>query len=462
MSGMKVLVVGSGGREHAIVRKLRKDARTNGLGDALRIFAAPGNPGIAEMAECIAIAPHDIAKLRAFANNEKIDLTIVGPEVPLVAGIADRFAEDGLRIFGPSKLAAKLEGSKSFAREQMLRASVRHPHYKAFRDLHSAIAHVQNHPLPIVIKADGLAAGKGVVIATSREEAEHTLRQMMLARVFGEAGEVVLIEDYMPGNELSAMAFYDRHGFVPMPLIRDHKQLLDGGDGPNTGGMGAFSVDPAAYKTVRGRMQDSLFDAFHNHLKRVTMPFRGVLFAGLILQQDVFYVLEFNVRFGDPEGQVALELLESDLLAVIEAIHADRISLEPVKWSTDRVVCVVLTAAGYPDKPRTGDVITGLEQVKALETPPYSDFFPDPVWKRAAKAMGVLNPPQPPSQPIAYPLHAGTARLATGEIVTAGGRVMNVIGRAPTIEAAREIAYEGAEKIQFAGKHYRTDIGAHL
>ncbi len=424
---MKILVIGSGGREHAIVRKLRRDEARAGDDRQLAIFAAPGNAGISGMAECVAIGAEDIDALLRFALTERIDLTIVGPEAPLAQGISDRFAEAGLRVFGPSQSAARIEASKSFARAQMAQACVPSPAYRVFRELDDAIAYVHAFAGPVVVKADGLAAGKGVTVAANATEAEQALRAIMAERVFGQAGDEVVIEEFLDGRELSVMAFVDANGYALMPAIEDHKQVGDGDQGPNTGGMGTYTPAYAATDTVMKSVREHVFDRMMAQWRRLGVVYRGVLFAGLMVVNGRPYVIEFNARFGDPETQLALELLDTDLLTVIDAVLADRVRELALSWSSDAALCVVLAAEGYPEAPRKGDAISGL-----IDTD--SSFV--------------------------YTLHAGTAFDGQGRTVTNGGRVLNVVARGGTIAQARARAYTVADSVVYDGKHYRTDIGA--
>ncbi|MCY0875715.1 MAG: phosphoribosylamine--glycine ligase [Firmicutes bacterium] len=472
---MKVLVVGGGGREHAIIKKLQRDAMRKGNAETLKLFAAPGNPGIAQLAVCVPIAADDIQALLAFARDRAIDLTIVGPEVPLALGIVDLFEAAHLRIFGPRRQAAMLESSKSFAKLEMIRAGVPTPRYETFTDLHKAIAYLQVMDGPIVVKADGLAAGKGVTVAQNRQEAELAVRQMMLAHSFGEAGQKVVIEQYLRGTEMSAMAFVDGSGFALMPPIKDHKSIFANDEGPNTGGMGTVTPVREANETVMRIIREKVFGNLTTYFRKNHITYRGVLFAGIIVLNQMAYVIEFNARFGDPETQLALELLDNDLLEVIDAVLADRVADLDLRWSRDASVCVVLTSSGYPGHYRKGDVIDGLDLVKPLEHPrPLPEPIPLPVsppqaalepagWRKWFAAKSVDEPVQSekvPYRPVtAYVLHAGTATREDGKTITAGGRVLNVIGRGPTVAQARSIAYEAAGLIRFHGKYVRTDIG---
>ena len=423
---MKILVIGSGGREHAIIRKLYHDAAAHGTNDALQLFAAPGNPGMEPAAKLVALRVDDIAALLDFAVKESIDLTIVGPEVPLAMGIVDRFSKRGLRIFGPTADAARLESSKSFAKGFMTQAGIPTPAYREFTDADEALGYVDSLVPPIVIKADGLAAGKGVTVAQSKEEAREAVLAAMQDHAFGAAGERIVIEQFVTGSELSVMAFVDQNGFAMMPAIQDHKQVHDHDEGQNTGGMGTFFPVPAATASVMQKVHDEIFFRVMAELRRQGIVYRGVLFAGIIVQDGQPYVIEFNARFGDPETQIALELLQTALLPIMEAVLDDRVGELSLAWSKDAAVCVVLTSGGYPGAYQKGYRIAGLDR---------------------------LAPP-------AYVLHAGTARDLQGHIVTDGGRVLGVIGHGKSLTEARQIAYEAVQQIQFQDKHFRTDIGA--
>jgi len=471
---VRIMVVGSGGREHAIVRKLHRDAVRRGDVESLQMYATPGNPGIAELAICIPLEADNLIGLYALAVELHIDLTIVGPEVPLSRGIVDVFEAKGLRIFGPTMSAARLESSKAFAKLEMQKAGVPSPHYNTFRDLHSVMAHLQKHDGPIVVKADGLAAGKGVTVASSRQEAEQAVRQIMLAKTFGDAGDTVILEQYLRGIEMSCMAFIDRSGYALMPPIKDHKSIFDKDEGPNTGGMGTVTPVHAANATVMKAVHERIFGNITDYFRRHKIVYRGVLFAGVIVLNQMAYVIEFNARFGDPETQLALELMDNDLLEVIDAVLEDRVASLDLRWSRDAAVCVVLAAHGYPGTVRRGDVIEGLAEVQAMEHPrplpepivlPVAPAPPDPVgWRKWLGAKPDVAEPLEPERArysplIAYPLHAGTALREDGKLITNGGRVINIVGRGPTVAAARAAAYEAVARVKFSGKQFRTDIG---
>lgn len=415
---MKVLVVGSGGREHAMVWSLAQSPRQP------RLYCAPGNAGIASLATCVPVKADDIGGLKAFVQQEGIDLTVVGPEAPLALGIADEFRKAKLKIFGPTKQAAKLEASKIFSKDIMARAGIRTARAKAFDQPGDALAYVEDHELPVVIKADGLAQGKGVVIAATREEARRAIVDSMEKAVFGEAGRQVLIEQYLQGEELTIMAFTDGRTVAPMLPAQDHKRIGDGDTGLNTGGMGAYCPAPLGTPALREQVTREILQPIVDVMSRVGSPFQGVLYAGLMIVHGVPYVLEFNARMGDPETQVVLPLLKTDFLDVVEAVAAHRLDQVPVEWHDGHAVCVVMTSAGYPGPYDVGEPISGLDG---------------------------LDPDD------AMVFHAGTARKGVN-IVTAGGRVLGITGRGSTLPEAQEAAYRTAKQIAFKGCHYRQDI----
>lgn len=415
---MKILVVGGGGREHTIVWKLAQSPRRPSL------YCAPGNAGIAALATCVPIRADDIAGLKNFVRTEGIDLTVVGPEAPLALGIADEFRRAKLKIFGPTKNAARLEASKIFSKAVMEQAKIRTAHAQSFEKASEALTYVDQHPLPVVIKADGLAQGKGVIIATTREEARHAIVDAMDKGVFGPAGKQVLIEEYLDGEELTIMAFTDGRTVVPMLPAQDHKRAGDGDTGLNTGGMGAYCPAPLGTAALRAQVVRDVLQPIVDTMARLGSPFQGVLYAGLMVVNGTPYVLEFNARMGDPETQVVLPLLKTDLLEVIEAVVEHRLDQLPVEWQADTAVCVVMTSGGYPGAYQQGIPITG---VPATSTETTMVF------------------------------HAGTARVGR-DLVTAGGRVLGVLGRGATLKEARDAAYRVVRSISFAGAHFRTDI----
>jgi len=415
---MKILVVGSGGREHAMVWKLAQSPRTPTLS------CAPGNAGIESLATCVPIKADDLVGLMAFVQSEKIDLTIVGPEAPLALGIVDEFRKSELKIFGPTKGAARIEASKVFSKEIMGSAKILTAKAQSFDRVASALAYLNQHELPVVVKADGLAQGKGVVVATTREEAKQVVRDSMEHAVFGQAGQRVLIEQFLDGEELTIMAFTDGRTVVPMLPAQDHKRVGDGDAGPNTGGMGAYCPAPLGTMALREQVTRQVLYPAVEALSRMGCPFQGVLYAGLMVVKGTPYVLEFNARMGDPETQVVLPLLKTDLLEVIEAVVEHRLDQLTVDWHDETAVCVVMTSGGYPGAYQTGRPIHGLPTT--------------------ADAKAVV-------------FHAGTRRTGT-EVVTAGGRVLGITGRGKTLADAQAEAYRVTKSIAFEGAHYRTDI----
>jgi len=415
---MKILVVGSGGREHAMVWKLAQSPRKP------QLFCTPGNAGIESLATCRPIAADDLSGLKAFVQKERIDLTVVGPEAPLAVGIVDEFRKAKLKIFGPTKNAARLEASKIFAKDIMAQAKIRTARAKVFDKQGDALAYVDQHELPVVIKADGLAQGKGVIIATTREDARRAIVDSMEKAVFGQAGKQVLIEQFLDGEELTIMAFTDGRTVAPMLPAQDHKRVGDGDTGLNTGGMGAYCPAPLATTSLREQVTREILQPIVETLSRLGSPFQGVLYAGLMIVKDLPYVLEFNARMGDPETQAVLPLLKTDLVDVIEAVVEHRLDQLRVEWHDDHAVCVVMTSAGYPGPYQTGFPITGLEY-HALDD--------------------------------AMVFHAGTARKHH-EIVTAGGRVLGITARGKTLADAQAMVYRTIKTISFHGCHYRHDI----
>jgi len=439
---MNILVVGSGGREHALVWKLAQSPHQP------RLYAAPGNPGMTAyraqpargqktsyrleypqpeeqaLATLVPVAADDVERLLLFAQEQHIDLTIVGPEAPLMLGIADRFRTAGLRICGPDRAAARLEGSKAFAKELMVRAGIPTAQHRIFTDVAAARSYVERQGAPIVIKADGLAAGKGVTVAHSVPEALEALENIMERRIFGPAGSTVVIEEYLDGNELSVMAFVAGDTCRLLLPSQDHKQVFDGDRGPNTGGMGAFAPVPWVDAALLEAIHTRIFTPLLAELLRSGLDYRGIIYAGLMITREGPRVLEFNVRFGDPEAQVTLPLLETDLVDLCLATAEGTLNRLPLIHRTGAAVCVVLASAGYPGTYTTGHPITGLEDL--------------------------------PADTLIF--HAGTRKL-DGQFVTAGGRVLNVVGLGADLESARARAYASVERISFTGKHYRRDIG---
>jgi phosphoribosylamine---glycine ligase len=411
------MVVGSGGREHALVETLA--ASPHGP----EMYAAPGNPGIARIAEVADIPADDLISLRDYARQKEIDLTVVGPESPLIGGIAECFWEEDLKIFGPSRAAARIEGSKIFAKELMHHAGVPTARSEAFDGEAAALAHLRRlNDYPVVIKADGAAAGKGVTVAHSREEAEGAVRAAFGGK-FGAAGERILIEEYLEGREASVFVVTDGREMLPFLPARDYKRIYDGDEGPNTGGMGAYSplmwMEPATYAAI---LEEIIRPTIHQ-LALIGAPYTGLLYAGVMVTETGPKALEFNCRFGDPETQVILPRLGTDLLELLVAAEMGDIAGREISWSADKAVCVVLASEGYPESSSSGDEISGLDNIPA----------------------GV------------YIYHAGTEER-DGRFYTAGGRVLNVVGTGPTIIEARARAYAAVEQIHFEGMQYRTDI----
>lgn len=417
---MKILVVGSGGREHAMVWKLAQSPRKP------IVYCAPGNAGIASLATCVPIKADDLSELKKFVVHEQIDLTVVGPEAPLALGIVDEFRKAKLRVFGPTKQAARLEASKIFSKDVMAQAKIRTAQAKSFEQAAEAMAYLERHDVPVVIKADGLAQGKGVIIATTREQAKQAIRDCMETEVFGRAGKQVLIEQFLDGEELTIMAFTDGKTIVPMPPAQDHKRVGNGDTGLNTGGMGAYCPAPLGTASLRDQVLHEVLQPMIDAMARIGSPFQGVLYAGLMIVKGIPYVLEFNARMGDPETQVVLPLLKTDFLDVIEAVIDHRLEQLPVEWSREAAVCVVMTSGGYPGAYQQGMVIAGL-----------------PATAAASSASVVF--------------HAGTA-LRDKDIITAGGRVLGVLGLGSTLSEAQGEAYRVVNAISFEGCHFRTDI----
>lgn len=416
---MKVLIVGGGGREHALAWKLRRDDPN------AEIIAAPGNPGIASVARCVPIAADKLEPLAELAETQRVDFTLVGPEVPLEAGIVNLFGSRGLPVFGPTREAARIETSKRFAKELMTGAGVptaRATHHTDARDAKRAL---EEFTAPLVIKASGLAAGKGVVIAESAAEAERAIDAMLNDRVFGAAGREILLEEFMEGEELSLFVITDGENAVPLLGAQDHKRLLDGDFGPNTGGMGAYAPASIATPDIVGQAMREIVEPTLKAMREQGSPFRGLLYAGLMLTTDGPRVVEFNCRFGDPETQALMPLMDSSLLELIAAVAGGgslKRSRAP-RWKQLLAVTTVIAAEGYPEKPRTGDVIELPEAETGVEI-----------------------------------FHAGTARNAAGELVTAGGRVLSISAVAPGLLEAAEQSREFAERVSFKGKQLRRDI----
>jgi phosphoribosylamine--glycine ligase len=419
---VRVLVVGGGAREHALAWKL---SRAEGVDE---LYAAPGNPGIAALASCVPIAADAVVELAEFAASLHIDLTVVGPELPLVLGIADEFAKRGLALFGPARTAAEVEGSKVYAKELCLKYGIPTAEARVVRDRAAAAAAAREMGLPVVLKADGLAAGKGVLVCRAPDEVEEALVRFFEQRAFGAAAERVLVERCLAGEEVSFQVLTDGSAVVPLASARDYKRVGDGDSGPNTGGMGAVSPSPVSPAVASAILTDIVRPALAG-LEQEGRVYRGVLYAGVMVTSEGPKLLEFNCRFGDPETQAVLPRLGDDLLPLLRAAARGELGGVRAQWRHEAAVCVVLAAGGYPAAPRRGDLISGIGE--ALNLP------------------GVVV------------FHAGTG-LDEGRLVTAGGRVLSVVGRGATVADARVQAYQAVERVSFAGMHYRHDIGSGL
>ncbi|HWO55752.1 MAG TPA: phosphoribosylamine--glycine ligase [Paenibacillus cookii] len=420
---MDILVIGGGGREHAIVWALRKSPKAG------TIYCAPGNAGIGQIAECVPIAVHEFDKLTAFAADKNVGLVVVGPDDPLADGIVDAFEAKNIPVFGPRKNAAEIEGSKTFMKDLLHKYGIPTASYEKFDNHEAALAYLNTQQAPIVIKADGLAAGKGVTVARTMEEARQALHDIMVAKVFGESGAQVVIEQFLEGQEMSILSFVDGETVRPMPAAQDHKPIFDGDRGPNTGGMGTYSPLPHIDPAIVEKAIETIVKPTAKALVAEGRPFRGVLFAGLMIQPDgTPTTVEFNARFGDPETQVVLPRLKSDLLDIFLAAVNGTLADVDIEWSDRAAVCVILASEGYPGSYPKGRPINGLE----LST----------------------------DEEDAVVFHAGTALNEQGQYVTSGGRVLGVVGLGADIAEARQKAYEKAERITFEGKQNRTDIAA--
>ena len=425
---MKILLIGSGGREHALAWKLAQSTRVS------EVLVAPGNAGTAHEAKCrnIDIAANAIDALIALAKSEDVALTVVGPESPLVAGIVDRFREQGLRIFGPTAAAAQLEGSKAYAKDFLARHRIPTAYYVVFDDAELAIQHVHDHDhenpgVPIVIKADGLAAGKGVIVAMTVDEAEQAIRDMLSDNVFGDAGSRVVIEEFLDGEEASFIAIVDGKTALPMATSQDHKRAFDGDTGPNTGGMGAYSPAPVVTPEVHARVLREIIEPTVRGMLADGIPFSGFLYAGLMIDASgAPKVIEFNVRFGDPETQPIMLRLRSDLLELLEAAVDGCLHELETHWDPRPALGVVMAAANYPDTPQTGDAIDGLD-------------VPLPIGTKV--------------------FHAGTKLDADGDVVTSGGRVLCVCALGDSVRIAQRDAYDAVARISWDGEFHRGDIG---
>ena len=419
---MKVLIVGSGGREHAIAWKVAQSKKVD------KIYCAPGNAGISEVAECVPIGAMEFDKLVAFAKEKEIDLTVIGMDDPLVGGIVDVFEKEGLRVFGPRKNAAILEGSKAFSKDLMKKYHIPTAAYETFTDPEKALEYLETAKMPIVLKADGLALGKGVLICQTLEEAKEGVKTLMMDKKFGSAGDEIVIEEFMTGREVSVLSFVDGNIVKIMSSAQDHKRAKDGDQGLNTGGMGNFSPSPFYTEEVDEFCKKYIYQPTVDAMKAEGRPFKGVIFFGLMLTPEGPKVLEYNARFGDPEAQVVLPRLENDIVDVFEACIDGTLDKVDLKFDNDRAtVCVILASDGYPVEYKKGFPIEGLEKFKGKD-----DY---------------------------YVFHSGTKFNENGQIVTNGGRVLGVTATAPRLTAAITQAYAAAEKISFEKLHKRTDIG---
>lgn len=417
---MKVLIVGSGGREHAIATSVAKSQKVD------KIFCAPGNAGIGQVAECVDITAMEFDKLADFAEENAIDLTIIGMDDPLVGGVVDVFENRGLRVFGPRKNAAIIEGSKAFSKDLMKKYGIPTAAYENFTDPEKALAYLETAKMPIVLKADGLALGKGVLICNTLEEAKAGVKTLMLDKQFGDAGDEIVIEEFMTGREVSVLCYCDGTHIKPMTSAQDHKRAKDGDQGLNTGGMGTFSPSPFYTADVQKFCEEKVYQPTMDAMKAEGRDFVGILFVGLMLTEDGPKVLEYNARFGDPEAQVVLPRMKNDIIDVMNACIDGKLDEVDLQFEDNAAVCVVLASAGYPEHYEKGKVITGFENFENKEG--------------------------------YYVFHAGTKKTEEG-IVTNGGRVLGVTAKGANLKEARANAYEATKLIQFENKYMRNDIG---
>ena len=418
---MRVLVIGSGGREHALVWKIKQSPKVE------KIFCAPGNAGTSEFADNIPIAADDIEGLLQFAMKKEIGLTVVGPEQPLVMGIVDRFEVKGLRIFGPSASAAELEGSKSFSKDIMQKYGLPTAEYKIFTSAESATKYIQAKNCPLVVKANGLAAGKGVLLCRSSREALVAVDTIMRQRLFGEAGDQIVVEEFLEGQEISVLAFSDGQTVLLMDSAQDHKAVYDGDIGPNTGGMGAYSPAPVFTEIMRQKVRDKIMLPMVRAMQQEGRTYKGILYAGLMLTKTGPQILEFNARFGDPETQPLMVRMETDIIPLFEACIDGTLGQCQVNWKNKSSVCVVMTAEGYPGTYQKGEIISGLQNAN--------------------------------STPEVVVFHAGT-KEQDGKVLTNGGRVLGVTATGANTESAIQRAYDAVGKVNWRGVHYRKDIGS--
>lgn len=418
---MKVLVIGGGGREHAVCKKLSESK------DVTQILCAPGNAGIAQVARCIPeVKATDVEGIVALAKKEKVDFVCVTPDDPLALGCVDRLEKEGIPAFGPTAYAAQMEASKIFSKNLMRKYGIPTAKCEIFTEMDKALAYLDTQEAPIVVKADGLALGKGVVVAATIEEAKNAVIEMMEGGKFGRSGARVLIEECMVGREVTVLCFCDGKTIRPMPASQDHKRVFDGDKGPNTGGMGAFAPSPLYTEEIAERTEKEILIPTLNAMNSEGFTFKGVLYVGLMLTKDGPKVVEYNARFGDPETQVVLPLLESDLFAIMRAVREGRLAETDIRWKKESAACIVLASGGYPEKYESGKLISGLEDAEAAGATVY---------------------------------HAGTKKTDAG-YVTAGGRVLGVTALGDTLADAVHSAYAAAEKIHFEGAHMRRDIGS--
>jgi len=417
---MKVLVIGSGGREHALVWKIAQSPLVT------KVYCAPGNPGTGQLAENVDLAVDDLPGLLGFAQREGIGLTVVGPELPLSLGIVDLFEEYGLKVFGARRNAAMIESSKAFSKELMQKYGVPTAAYQVFTEVEPAVAFIDRVGAPIVVKADGLAAGKGVIIAATRDEAVAAVTDMLGGNAFGSAGSRVVIEEFLTGEEASFLAFTDGKNIIPLASAQDHKAVFDGDQGPNTGGMGAYSPAPVVTPAIHEKAMSEVLRRTVDGMAAEGRPYRGVLYAGLMIEGDSVKTLEFNARFGDPECQPLLMRMKSDIVPILLAVAGGDLSGVEIEWHDKAAVCVVMASQGYPGDYRKGDEISGLAEASRID-----DLFV---------------------------FHAGT-KARDGRIVTSGGRVLGVTALGDTVQDAIDRAYRGVAAISWEGVHYRRDIG---
>lgn len=415
---MKILVVGGGGREHTILWKLAQSPRKP------KLYCAPGNGGISKIAQCVNIGATEIEKMVEFAKKEAMDLVVVAPDDPLALGMVDALEAAGIRAFGPNRAAAVIEASKAFSKELMKKYGIPTADYATFSDAEEALRYVQTAEIPLVVKASGLALGKGVLICKTRQQAEDAVRQIMVDKAFGAAGETVVIEEFLEGPEISVLTFTDSHTILPMASAQDHKRARDNDEGLNTGGMGTFSPSKQYTPKVQEQVEREIIFPTLDALNAEGRPFKGVIFFGLMLTQKGPKLLEYNARFGDPEAQSVLFRMKNDLLEIFEAVIDERLQEIQLEFEEGAAVCVVMASGGYPEHYEKGKEITGLEDVS----------------------------------PEVMVFHAGT-KLENGKLYTSGGRVLGVVAKGEDIQAARKIAYENVEKIHFEGAQYRKDIG---